>query len=114
MNRAERRRLAKQGISVKKEAVINIKQSDIDQMKIDTAEQAAEKAFFLMLAIPTMVIHDHFGDLMKKEGREQKFVKWCLNTYECYGQGLVSLEDLQKCLYEEAGLRMEKLKCFGG
>ena len=114
MNRAERRRLAKQGISVKKEAVINIKQSDIDQMKIDTAEQAAEKAFFLMLAIPTMVIHDHFGDLMKKEGREQKFVKWCLNTYECYGQGLVTIEELQQCLYEEAGLRMEKLKCFGG
>lgn len=113
MNRAERRRLAKQGIDVKKDPVINIKQSDIDKMKMESAEQAAEMAFFLMLAIPTMVIHDHFGDLMKKQGREQNFVKWCLNTYECYGQGLVSLEDLQQCLYEEAGLRMEKLKCFG-
>ena len=114
MNRAERRRLAKQGKVVEKEPVINIKQSDIDKMKMESAEQAAEMAFFFMLAIPTMVIHDHFGDLMKKEGREQKFVKWCLNTYECYGQGLVTIEELQQCLYEEAGLRMEKLKCFGG
>ena len=114
MNRAERRRLAKQGIKVKKEPVINIKQSDVEQMKIDTAEQAAEMAFFMMLAIPTMVIHDHFGDLMKREGREQNFIKWCLNTYECFGQGLVTLEDLEQCLYQEAGLRMDNLKLFKG
>lgn len=107
MNRAERRRL---GVKIK-DPIINMKQSDIDKLKLDSANQAAEMAFFLMLAIPTMVIHDHFGDLMKREGREQKFVKWCLNTYECFGEGLVSLEDLQQCLYEEAGLRMEGLKC---
>ena len=107
MNRAERRRL---GIK-NKEAVINIKQSDIDRIKMESAEEAAEMAFFLMLAIPTMVIHDHFGDLMKRDGREQNFIKWCLNTYECFGEGLVTLEDLQQCLYEEAGLRMENLKC---
>ena len=69
MNRAERRRL---GIK-NKEAVINIKQSDIDRIKMESAEEAAEMAFFLMLAIPTMVIHDHFGDLMKRDGREQNF-----------------------------------------
>ena len=107
MNRAERRRLDIKG----KEPVINIKQSDIDRMKMESANEAAEMAFFLMLAIPTMVIHDHFGDLMKRDGREQNFVKWCLNTYECFGEGLVTLEDLQQCLYEEAGLRMDGLKC---
>ena len=108
MNRAERRRL---GIKTK-DPVINIKQSDIDRIKYESANEAAEMAFFMMLAIPTMVIHDHFGDLMRREGREQNFIKWCLNTYECFGQGLVSLEDLEQCLYEEAGLRMANLKSF--
>lgn len=110
MNRAERRRL---GIKAK-DPVINIKQSDIDRMKIDTANEAAEMAFFMMLAIPTMVIHDHFGDLMKRENRLPNFVKWCLNTYECFGKGLVSLEDLEQCLYEEAGLKMPNVKNLKG
>lgn len=112
MNRAERRRLAKQGITAKKEPVFNVKQSDVERMRLETARDSAEMAFFMMLAIPVMVIHDHFGDLMKREGREQNFIKWCLNTYECYGQGLVTLEDLEQCLWEEAGLKMNNLKLF--
>lgn len=106
MNRAERRRLAKQGVVTTKEPAINIKASDIEKIKMDAVNEAVDKAFFFSLAIPVMVLHDKFGQLMKKEGRAEKFAELCLELYDTYHQGYVSIEDLQQCLYEEAGIKI--------
>lgn len=106
MNRAERRKL---GIKTSvKTYTLNSEQ--IEVMKKEVTEKAINKAFFLMLAIPVMVIHDKFGKLMKRDGREEKFVDYCLKLYETYEEGYVSLTDLQQCLYEETGIKMEELK----
>lgn len=51
MNRAERRRRAKQGLPVVKEPVINVKASDIQNIKKEATTNAADTAFFLMLEI---------------------------------------------------------------
>lgn len=106
MNRSERRRL---GIK-RREPTINIRMEDVEQMKKEATKAAADWAFFMMLAVPTMVIHDHFGDLMKKEGREQRFVDLCIDTYKCYESGLVDIQELKQVLKDEAGIEIEKRK----
>lgn len=106
MNRQERRKLAKQGKFIPAEPVINIKASDIEKIKLDAVNEAVDKAFFLSLAIPVMVLHDKFGKLTKKDGREQRFAELCLELYQLYNEGYVSIEDLHQCLYEETGVKI--------
>lgn len=45
---------------------------------------------------------------MKKEGREQRFVDLCLDTYKCYEDGLVDIRELSEVLKDEAGVEIEK------
>lgn len=103
MNRQERRRL---GIK-RKDSMISIKQSDIDRMKEEATEKGCKLAFGLMLAVPAMVIHDHYGELMKKDGRVSRFVDLCMEQYKCYEEGYITLEELAKCLKDEAGVEIE-------
>ena len=96
MNRAERRRL-----NIKnKEPVFTLRTCDIENIK----HNATNLAFFLMLAIPTMVIHDKFSKLMKRDGREQTFADEVIKLYEAFNEGYVSLEELHECLKTETGL----------
>lgn len=103
MNRQERRRL---GIK-KKDPMVSLKQSDFDHMKEEATEKGCKFAFYLMLAVPAMVIHDKFGSLIKKEGRVEKFVDLCMEEYKCYEEGYITLEELAKCLKDEAGVEIE-------
>ena len=50
MNRAERRRRAKQGLPVNKEPVINVKASDIQTIKEQATSNAADTACWLFLS----------------------------------------------------------------
>lgn len=112
MNRSQRRKLQKQGVAVTKEPVINIKSSDVTAMKVDATNKAVDLAFFLMLAIPVMVIHDKYPKIMKRvedgKPREERFADLCLDLYDSFQKGYVSIEDLQKCLWEEAGVKIER------
>lgn len=103
MNRQERRRL---GIK-RKDPMVSIKQSDIDRMKEEATEKGCKFAFGLMLAVPAMVIHDHYGELMKKDGRVEKFVDLCMEQYKCYEEGYITLEELAKCLKDEADIEVD-------
>lgn len=112
MNRAERRRRAKQGLPVNKEPVINVKASDIQVIKQQATLNAADTAFFLMLAIPVMVIHDKYPQLMRREvdgkPRAERFADFCLDLYDSFNRGYVTLDDLADCLWEEAGIKLTK------
>lgn len=112
VNRSQRRKLQKQGVAVPKEPVINMKSSDVAAMKVDATNKAADLAFFLMLAIPVMVIHDKYPKIMKRvedgKPREERFADLCLDLYDSFNKGYVSIEDLQKCLWEEAGIKLER------
>lgn len=99
MNRAERRAKGIKG----KVAVYNLTNDQIQGIKDD----AAFDAVLLMLAIPVMVIHDKFGDLMRKEGREERFAEHCLRTLEAVQDGLVTLDELKQVLYEETGMKVD-------
>ena len=106
MNRAERRRL---GIK-KPEPVRQMRECDIAAMRQQALKEGCQQALFLMLAIPVMVIHDKYGKLNRKEGREERFANEVIKLYQLYEQGYVDIKDLQQCLWEEAGLRAENLK----
>ena len=103
MNKQERRRM---GIK-KKDPMISIKQSDIDAMKEEATAKGCKFAFNLMLAIPAMVIHDHYGELMRKDGRVKRFIDLCMNTYKCYEEGYVTLQELAQILKDEAGVEIK-------
>lgn len=105
MNRAERRRLEKQGKTVPKEPVINIKTSDVQQIKMNAVGEASDKAFFLMLSIPMMVLHDKWGF---GQTRGERFLEQVLDLYDSFEKGYVTIEDLQKCLWEEGGIKIER------
>lgn len=112
MNRAERRRRAKQGLLVVKEPVINVKASDIQNIKKEATTNAADTAFFLMLAIPVMVIHDKYPQLMRRDvegkSRAERFANLCIDLYDSFDKGYVTLDDLADCLWEEAGIKLTK------
>ena len=100
MNRAERRR-----IKVKRKTPVYTLTSDqIEQIKV----KATNDAVVYLLAVPVMVIHDHFGKLMKKEGREERFANMILETLDCVLKDFVTIEDLKKLLYEETGMKFER------
>lgn len=111
MNRAERRRISRNMAS---EPVINIKSSDVDKIKRQASKDAADIAFFLMIAIPVMVLHDKYSLLMKKEvngkSREERFAELCLDLYDSFEKGYVTVDDLHDCLWEEAGIKIERGK----
>lgn len=112
MNRAERRRRQKQGLPTVKEPVLNMKVSDIQNMKVQATHTAADTAFLLMLAIPVMVIHDKYPQIMRKvvdgKSREERFAELCLDLYDSFDKGYVTLDDLAECLWEEAGIKLER------
>lgn len=105
MTRADSRRELK-----KKDPTYNMKQSQIDAIKEQEFKKGVDAAFVLMLAIPNMVIHDKFGMFMKKDGREQRFVEEVIKLYELYNEGYVTLAELQQCLEEETGVKIERTR----
>ena len=106
MNRAEKRRA---GIKAK-EPVYNLTLSQIKAMKQEATLKAIEKAFFLMVSIPVSILHDKYPQLMKRDGREQRFADLIIERYKDYEDGYYTLDELEKCLYEETGIRMVKKK----
>jgi len=105
MNRAERRNAEKKGQVVPKEPVINIKSSDIQQIKKDAAKEAGEIALLLMLSIPVTVLHDKWGF---GKTRIERFTDQVLDLYDSFEKDYVTLDDLKQCLLEEAGITIER------
>lgn len=74
--------------------------------------EASNKAFFLMLAIPVMIIHDKYPQLMRKEvdgkSREERFVELCIDLYDSFERDFITVDDLHQCLWEESGIKIER------
>ena len=45
-------------------------------------DHCTKEAFILILGLATLVIRDDFGKLMKKEGRESRFIDKMLDIYQ--------------------------------
>ncbi len=77
------------------------------KLAADAKAEAMERLFEELIAIPVMVIHDHFGELRKKDGREERFAEMCLELYDTVEKGFVTPAELRQCLFEEAGVRFK-------
>lgn len=106
MNRAERRRLEKQGKDVPKDPVISIKTSELQQIKNEVRKEAVDTAMILLLGIPVKVLHDKYKWGTKK--RLPKFGEAVLEVYEDFSKGNLSLEDFSELIYRECGIRFQR------
>ena len=110
MNRSERRKLQKRGKIIPKEPVINFKARDISQIPKESTTKAIDTAFILMLGIPVMVMHDKYSQLMKREvdgkSRTERFADLCLDLYDSFDKGYLTLDDIHQCLWEEGGIKL--------
>lgn len=86
------------------EKMYTISQSDLDKIKSDSIREASEKAFILMLSIPTMVLHDY--DWSKNKTDIPEFIDRCFDLYDSYDKGYVSFEDLKHTLQQESGIKI--------
>lgn len=77
------------------------------KLATDAKAGAMERLSEELIAIPVMVIHDHFAALMKKDGREERFAEMCLELYDTVEKGFVTPAELRQCLFEEAGVRFK-------
>ena len=82
------------------------------KLATDAKAGAMERSFEELIAIPVMVIHDHFAALMKKDGREERFAEMCLELYDTVEKGFVTPAELRQCLFEEAGGMMDIVMGF--
>lgn len=104
MNRAERRRLAKQG--AKKEPVYNLKSGDIQKIKNDTTTKAVDIAFSMLLAIPIKVMHDKYGWRMRK--RLPELSDALIDEYQRFCDGEQTLQEYQDMVFEQCGVKFMK------
>ena len=77
---------------------------------VNVAGALATIGSILLLTIPTMVIRDKFGELMRKEAREEKFVNLVLKQYDLFMQGYFELDDLKECLLQETGISFDEIR----
>lgn len=101
MNRAERRRLKKK----KAEPVINIKASDVQQMKNEAVKKAADTGFLLMLGLPVLILRDKwgFGNV-----RLERFIDQVIEMYEAFNEGHLTIDDIHQAIEEETGIKIGK------
>lgn len=100
MNRAERRRMKRQE---DKEPVINIKASDIERIKTETADLAEYRVLLKLLSLPLMVLHDKYG---WGKTRCERLTAQVLDLHDSWTKGLLTIEDMEAVLWEEAGIRI--------
>lgn len=106
MNRTERRR-----INAKPEPTYLMKKSQIDAMVErrvwEMMPKVTEEALLTMIYNSVMVIEGHFGELMKRDGRVQKYVELLQFQTACFADRMVTAEDMRKYLKDTYDIEVE-------
>lgn len=98
MNRAERRRSARQQ---EKPKTYVLTDDQINKMKMDAVNEATRKAFLMFLSIPIMVLHDKFG--FGKQ-RLTKLMDYALIWFDAVQKNEVELLELVNVAKDECGI----------
>lgn len=98
MNRAERRRNARQ----EKTRTYVLTEDQIQQIKRDAVSEATRKAFLMFLSIPVMVLHDKFGF---GKMRLSQFMNYALVWYESVQDNETRLTEIVKIAEDECGIK---------
>ena len=110
MNRAERRRQAKQ--TAKADKTYNVTHEQLVNMlereQKETVYKATEEAFMLMMNISTMVFHDYAEELVKKPDGVEQFALKGYDLFDTFANGYVTLDELKAQLKEETGIDIRR------
>lgn len=102
MNRAERRRSTRQE---SKDPILQIRSSDVERIKEETQRKAADEVFIKLLGLPIMAMHDKHGWGKK---RLEQLTEDILELNDSLGKGLFTMEDIEKVLFEECGIKVTR------
>lgn len=119
MTRAEQRRAEREKARAEKtytltqaqlDAIRNTERMDalkrLKEAKTGMYRDLSELMFKLLLCIPVTVIHDKWDRLTEADVKDRAFTfaEELCNVYYGFQEGNVTLEELQECLEEEAGI----------
>ena len=99
MNRAERRRQQKE--KEKANSLITLTNGQIDIIKRQAYDDAVHDLMHIALGVSAFTLHDKYGQLMKKDHREQKFIDFALDVWSSIESGHISLSDIVDALKQE-------------
>ena len=81
-------------------------------MITEMAVLIADALLMKVVGLATLLIHDKFGMLMKKEvdgkSREERFIDEWEKQYKLFEAGRMTLEDIQEVLRDECGITMKR------
>lgn len=95
MNRAQRRNMQKWGMP-----------EDPASQFYKAINDASSMGFYMMLVIPAMVTHRHFDKIAQADNKSAKLVDLCLDLYDSFQKGEITIEELNACLWNEAGVKI--------
>lgn len=102
MNRAERRKKARELISLGSGArQVVLTENDIRKIKEEARMTATDSLIGAMMAIPLKVIHDHYH---WNDGLLQQFANYVIDEYQEFSDGNVELDEYQKMVTELTGV----------
>lgn len=95
MNRSERRKLQKKGVTAK----------DLKVIEKDSAMKAIDYAVSGMIASFAMVLHDKWG---WGQTRIKRLLDQVDDQFDSIDKDYVTIEDFQKVIFDEIGICLEK------
>lgn len=100
MNRAERRRSAKQQQKQEQRTYV-FTEEQIEKMKLDAVLEATRRAFLMFMSIPVMVLHDKFGfDKIDSD----RFMDYAIMWFESVENDETRLIELVNVAKNECGI----------
>lgn len=94
----------------KKVATYNLNEEQIEAIKKQATMDAIDQCFIMMMAFPTMVIHDKMNDIWvnkgKSETREERFMNHVLELYDSFLKGYITIDDLLNTIKDETGVEL--------
>ena len=114
MGRAEMRRQAR--LEGKKGKIYHLTQEQIENMKKETAKDAIDVCFALMLSIPSNVLARCYWEKTASK-RIPQFIDECLSVYESIDAGVLSVTELIEDTEKLAKIKMncvERIRKTGG
>ena len=101
-NREEAGETAK---TAKKTPTYNLTMQQIEDMKKQASKEAVEVAWTLMLGLPCLPLMDKFGFTGEQL---ERYLDEVMDYYDSYEKGYITLEDVQKVIWDEGGTKIEK------
>lgn len=87
----------------KKTPTYNLTWEQIENIKLKATSEAMDFAFRQMILLPLMVLRDHYGFGAK---RLEDYIDYVADMLDSYNKGYLNLDDIEKTLEEETGIKV--------